>query len=210
MLCFVMYKYWDNSGLRLEEMQYRSFTRYALKRDIISDENDRCVRINSFASRGDDIEPHTGEQTSHGIDGQKILLLYREAERIWNSTGQRISLLLVCNDLRGIGSSFTRNTPSPEKALETGISSRMRVPPPPSRNLAGGTRSFRYSTSFIYLFFSFFFFFSFSTARIESSLHSRTRGQSSSNQLRNYDGNHSSIRECCTNMSVAPSLEFPS
>lgn len=28
-------------------------------------------------------------------------------------------------------------------------------------------------------------------------------------KLRNYDGNHSSIRECCTNMSVAPSLEFP-
>lgn len=79
------------------------------------------------------------------MDEQQVLLYLSEFHR--SEVPSRVQRS------RGIGSSFTRNTPPLEKAQETGISSRMRA----YHRLEtwfGGTRSFRCSTNFIYLFFS--------------------------------------------------------
>lgn len=128
-----------------------------------------------------------------GMDEQRVLLYRRSEFGISPIRGS----LLVCNDLGGIGSSFTRNTPPTRKSARDWNFFEDASTPPPSRNLVSrNSGSFRCSTNFIYL----FFFFSSLSARIESSLHSPTLGLPL--KLRNYDGNRSSIRECCTNMSV--------
>lgn len=112
------------------------------------------------------------------MDEQRVLL-YREAEWIWNSTGQRIPSRVQS---RGIGSSFTRNTPplSLEKALEF-----LRGCEHTTVSKLGWRNSVVSVLDQFYLFIFFLFFFSSSSsslsARIESSLHSRTRGQSCSN-----------------------------
>ena len=131
-----------------------------------------------------------------GMDEQRVLL-YR-GSRV-NLEFHRSEDLFSCATISEESEVRSREIRPPlEKALETGISSRMRAHHHRLETWFRGTRG-RFAARPILFIYSFFLSLS---ARIESSLHSRTLGLPL--KLRNYDENRSSIRECCTNMSVPP------
>lgn len=155
-----------------------------------------AIRINSNVrlewSRRGIISSHIpANKRVTGMDEQQVLLYLSE----FGIPPVRGSLL-VCNDLE-----------------ESEVRSREILPHSKKRKKLEFLRGCEHTTvsklgleelDQFYL----FIFFSFSlSARIESSLHSSTLGPELL-ELRNYDGNHSSIRECCTNMSVPSSFPY--
>lgn len=158
-----------------------------------------AIRINSNVrpewSRRGIISSHIpANKRVTGMDEQQVLLYLSEFHR----SEDPFSCATISRNRKFVHAKYA---PTRKSARNWNFFEDASIPP--SRNLV-----WRNSVVSVLDQFYLFIFFSFSlSTRIESSLHSPTLGPELL-ELRNYDGNHSSIRECCTNMSVPSSFPY--